>query len=67
MTPKRSAIALRLPSEAGPSSRFCRESHDVLTFHATRLPVSWFLVKYHTQKEMFLCSIKTEMFTVAES
>ena len=57
MTPKRSAIALRLPSEAGQSSRFCRESHDVLTFHATRLPVL----------EMFLCSIKTEIFTVAES
>ena len=39
---KRSAIAFRLPSEAGPSSRFCRESQDVLTFHTTRLPVSWF-------------------------
>ena len=53
MTPKRSAIALWLPSEAGPSSRFRRESHDVLTFHTTRLPISWFLVKYHSEMKVF--------------
>ena len=29
---KRSAIALRLPIEAGPSSRFCREYHDFYIF-----------------------------------
>ena len=53
MTPKRSAIALRLPSEAGPSSRFCRESHEVLPFLTTRLPISWFLVKYHSEMKCF--------------
>ena len=52
MTPKRLAIALRLPSE-GPSSRFCRESHDVLPFLTTRLPISWFLVKYHSEMKCF--------------
>ena len=54
--PKRSATALRLPSEAGPSSRFCRESHDVLTFLTTRLLISWFLVKYHSEVKFFLFS-----------
>ena len=29
-------------------------------------PISWFLVKYHSEMNVF-CSMKTEMFTVAES
>ena len=38
MTPKRSAIALRLPSEAGPRSRFRRESNDVFNFSHGKTP-----------------------------
>ena len=41
------------PSEAGSSSLFCRESHDLLTFLTTRLPISWFLVKYHSEMKCF--------------
>ena len=38
MTPKRSAIALPLPSEADPRSRFRRESHDVFNFSHGKTP-----------------------------
>ena len=38
MTPKRSAIALRLPSEAGPRSRFRLESNDVFNFSHGKAP-----------------------------
>ena len=50
---KTSAIAFGLPSEAGPSSRFCREFHDLLSFLTTRLPISWFLVKFHSEMKCF--------------
>ena len=30
-----------------------RESHDVLTFLTTRLLISWFLVKYHSEMKCF--------------
>ena len=49
------------------SSRYCRDSRNFLTFLTTRLTISWFLGKYHSETEMFLCFIKTEMFTVAQS
>ena len=39
--------------EACRSSRFCCESHDFLTFLTTRLPISWFLVKYHSEMKCF--------------
>ena len=55
---KRSAIALRLLIEAGPSSRFCREYHDVLNFFKTGLPISWFLVKCHPEKKFFVVQYK---------
>ena len=29
------------------------ESHDVLTFLTTRLLISWFLVKYHSEMKCF--------------
>ena len=40
-------------SQADTSSRFCHEYHDVLTFLMTRLPISWFLVKYHSEIKCF--------------
>ena len=58
------------PLQAGPSSRFsrfCRESHDFLTFLTTRLPISWILKKHHSEMKHFFGWIKAEMFTVAES
>ena len=44
-----------------------RESHNFLTFLTTRLPISWFLGKYHSEMKCFFGWIKTEMFTDAES
>ena len=38
------------------SSRFCCESHDFLTFLTTRPPISWFLVKYHSEMNCFVQS-----------
>ena len=57
------------PLQAGPSSRFsrfCRESHDFLTFLTTRLPISWILKKHHSEMKHFFGWIKAEMFTVFE-
>ena len=45
------------PLQAGPSSRFsrfCRESHNFLTFLTTRLPISWILKKTSFWNETFL-------------
>ena len=44
---------LLFDSQAGTSSRFCHESHDLLTFLMTRLPISWFLVKYRSEIKCF--------------
>ena len=44
---------LLFSSQVGPSSRFFHESHDFFTFLPTRLPVSWFLVKYHSEMKCF--------------
>ena len=44
--------------EACRSSRFCCESHDFLTFLTTRLPISWFLVKYHSEMKCFFVKKK---------
>ena len=66
MTPKRSAIALRLPSEAGPRSRFRRESHDVFNFSHGKIPNLMVFSEISFWNEMFLSSIKAEMFAVEE-
>ena len=46
--------------QAGPSSRFFNFSHDKTPNHMVFREISFW-------NEMFLCWIKTEMFTVAES
>ena len=57
-TTKRSAVALRL------GSRFCRESDDSLD---NKTPKNLMVFsEISLWNAMFLCSIKTEMFTVAE-
>ena len=53
---KRSAIALRLPSWL--KLTILSESHDFLTFLTTRLPMSWFLVKYHSEIKCFFVQSK---------
>ena len=53
---KRSAIALRLPSWL--KLTILCESHDFLTFLTTRLPISRFLVKYHSEIKCFFVQSK---------
>ena len=46
---------LNLFSLVQASSRYCRDSHNFLTFLTTRLPISWFLGKYHSEMKCFFC------------
>ena len=56
---KRSAIALLLDSQAGPSSWFCRDMPPwialFLTFLSTRLPISCFLVNKNALSSVESC------------
>ena len=59
---KRSAIVLLFDSQAGPSSWFSCDMppwvSGFLTFLSTRLPISCFLVKYHSEMKCFFIEWK---------